>query len=568
MNVEPRLRAFAAVAREGSFSRAAEKLYVSQPAVGKHVAALEQELGIQLITRDRRGAGLTPAGQVLADYVLRAEALLMNARRALASGADAQIGTLSFAASGIPGTYVLPGLLSRFHEEHPAVELDFRISTSAGAIELVRSHEVEFAVVGGMTVPPELEGEPLLEDDVVLVGSPTLSGRRLRPRDLEGLTWVSREEGSATRAAVESARWQMGLHVVRRLELPSWEAVKLAVARGAGIAAISRFALDLELEAGRLAVLDVPHWRLVRTIAVVTARDVPLTPPSGRFLERLRAAFQPGAAELPANSNLPALATSIVGRKRELDEIVELLRGPARLVTLTGTGGSGKTRLAIEVASLLVNDFRDGVYLVELAGITKPELVLPEIRRVLQVKRASDLPERIRTHHLLLVLDNLEQVVDIAPALVDLLGTAPPLKLLTTSRTPLRVADEREYPVEPLELDQAVTLFVERARAVVRRFEADESVTVVCERLDGLPLAIELAAARLRSLSAQELAERLESRLPLLAGGRRDLPPRQRTLRAAIEWSYELLDEQPRRALARLAVVAGGWALGAAWAMS
>ena len=286
MNVEPRLRAFAAVAREGSFSRAAEKLYVSQPAVSKHVAALEKELGIQLITRNRRGAGLTPAGQVLADYVLRAEALLMNARRALASGADAQIGTLSFAASGIPGTYVLPGLLSRFHEEHPAVELDFRISTSAGAIELVRSHEVEFAVVGGMTVPPELESEPLLEDDVVLVGSPTLSGRRLRPRDLEGLTWVSREEGSATRAAVESARWQMGLHVVRRLELPSWEAVKLAVARGAGIAAISRFALDLELEAGRLAVLDVPHWRLVRTIAVVTARDVPLTPPSGRFLER------------------------------------------------------------------------------------------------------------------------------------------------------------------------------------------------------------------------------------------------------------------------------------------
>ena len=256
-----------------------------------------------------------------------------------------------------------------------------------------------------------------------------------------------------------------------------------------------------------------------------------------------------------------------MGRKRELDEIVELLRGPARLVTLTGTGGSGKTRLAIEVASLLVNDFRDGVYLVELAGITKPELVLPEIARVLQVKRASDLPERIRTHHLLLVLDNLEQVVDIAPALVDLLGTAPPLKLLTTSRTPLRVADEREYPVEPLELDHAVTLFVERARAVVRRFEADESVTVVCERLDGLPLAIELAAARLRSLSAQELAERLESRLPLLAGGRRDLPPRQRTLRAAIEWSYELLDEQPRRALARLAVFAGGWTLGAAESM-
>jgi DNA-binding transcriptional LysR family regulator len=137
-------------------------------------------------------------------------------------------------------------------------------------------------------VPPELESEPLVEDDVVLVGAPSLGGRRLRPKDLEGLTWVSREEGSATRAAVEAARWQIGLHVVRTLELPSWEAVKLAVAGGAGIAAISRFALDLELEAGTLAVLEVRRWRLARTISVITARDVPLTPPAERFLELLR----------------------------------------------------------------------------------------------------------------------------------------------------------------------------------------------------------------------------------------------------------------------------------------
>ena len=291
MDVEPRLRAFAALAREGSFSRAAEALYVSQPAVSKHVAALEAELGTQLVVRGRLSTTLTPAGQVLADYVLRAEALLMNARRALAAGADMATGTLALAASGIPGTYVLPPLLSRFHEQYPNIEIDFQLSTSGGALEIVRAHRVEIGVVGGLTVPAELEAEPLVEDDVVLVGPPALGGRRLRARDLEGLTWISREEGSATRAAVETARWQMGLHGVRRLELPTWEAVKLAVASGGGIATISRFALTLELESRTLVVLDVPRWRLTRTIAAVTARDVPLTPPAERFLALLRETF-------------------------------------------------------------------------------------------------------------------------------------------------------------------------------------------------------------------------------------------------------------------------------------
>ena len=291
MDLEPRLRAFAAVARAGSFSRAARVLYVSQPAVSKHVSSLEAELGAQLLTRGRGGAALTPAGQVLADYVLRAEGLLANARRALASGADAEIGTLGLAASGIPGTYLLPEMLSRFHERHPAVEIDFRVSTSGGALELVREHVVEVAVVGGMTMPPELEAEPLVADEVVLVGPPALGGRRLRLKELEGQTWISREEGSATRAAVEAARWQVGLRAGRTLELPSWEAVKLAVSNGAGIAAISRFALTLELQATALAILDVPRWRLVRTISTVTARGVPLTPPAGRLLELLHDRF-------------------------------------------------------------------------------------------------------------------------------------------------------------------------------------------------------------------------------------------------------------------------------------
>jgi DNA-binding transcriptional LysR family regulator len=295
MLVEARLRAFAAVARLSSFSRAAEQLRISQPAVSKHVASLEAELGTMLVERRRAGSVLTPAGSVLADYVLRAEALLANARRALAAGAEAEIGTLSLAASGIPGTYLLPTLLARFHQRYPGVELDFHLSTSGGALELVRAHRVELGVVGGMTLPHELEGEELVEDEVVLVGPRSLGDRRLGPADLQRLTWVSREEGSATRAAVEAARWEMGLGEVASLALPTWEAVKLAVAGGAGIAAISRFALEVELETGRLAVLDVPRWRLTRTISVVTAGGVPLTPPAERFLALLREELQPAS---------------------------------------------------------------------------------------------------------------------------------------------------------------------------------------------------------------------------------------------------------------------------------
>ena len=289
MDLEPRLRAFAAVARQRSFSRAAAELFVSQPAISKHVAGLEAKLGKQLFVRRRRGIELTPAGELLAEYVLRAEALLVYGRRALESGGDAQLGTLSLAASGIPGTYLLPALLARFHESHPAVEIEFELSTSGGALELVRRHRSELAVVGGLPVPQEIESEPLLDDEIVLAGPPSLAERRLRPKEIADLTWIYREEGSATRAAVEAARWQAGINLRQTLELPSWEAVKLAVEAGAGIAAISRFALDLELKLGRLVVLDVPRWRLSRVISVIRARDVPLTPPAQRFLELLRA---------------------------------------------------------------------------------------------------------------------------------------------------------------------------------------------------------------------------------------------------------------------------------------
>jgi DNA-binding transcriptional LysR family regulator len=288
MQLNARLRAFSAVARQGSFSRAAEELYVSQPAVSKQIAQLEAELGHTLVTRTPRGAELTGHGTLLADYVLRAEALLSNARLAVESGGDPGVGTLSLAASGTPGLYLLPRLLARFHESYPGVEIAYDMSESAHALELVRAHRAELGIVGTFVLPPELDGELLREDAIVLVGPPALAERRWRRRDLEELTWVVREHGSATRAASEAAMLQLGLAIRRRLELVSWESIKLAVAGGAGVAAVSRIAIDVELKAGTLAILDAPWWRASRQMAVVYARNVPLTPPAERFLELVR----------------------------------------------------------------------------------------------------------------------------------------------------------------------------------------------------------------------------------------------------------------------------------------
>ncbi|HEX9096098.1 MAG TPA: LysR family transcriptional regulator [Candidatus Dormibacteraeota bacterium] len=288
MLVEPRLRAFAALARHGSFTRAAEELFISQPAVSKHVSSLERELKSRLVVREPRRITLTPAGQLLADYVLRAEALLANGRRHIAAVAGGTIGTLSLAASGIPGTYLLPALIARFQEDHPAVDIAFQLSTSGGVLELVRAHRVELGFVGGLVSAPELEAEPFIEDDIVLIGAPAMKGKRFTRRELEQMTWISREEGSATRDLLESTRWEMALNIRRRLSLPSWEAIKLAVAHGAGIAAISRFALDLELRTGSVVVLEVPRWRVRRQLSAVRARDVPLTPAADHFLTLVR----------------------------------------------------------------------------------------------------------------------------------------------------------------------------------------------------------------------------------------------------------------------------------------
>ena len=488
MQVEARLRAFAAVARQRSFSRAAEELYVTQPAVSKHVASLEAELGQQLVVRDRRALSLTPAGEVLADYVLRAEALLANARRALASGADAETGTLSLAASDVPGTYLLPSLpriSTRAIRRSSSTSRSRRPPRRWSSCARTASSSPYWA---GSTPRPSSRASRWSRTRSSSLGRcasrPTPAGQGTRGGDVDLARRGTRDPRRA-----EAARWQVGLGGVRSLELPSWEAVKLACASGAGIAAISRFALDEAAENGRLAILDVPRWRLARTVSLVTARDVPLTPTAERFRGLLREAFRP-RAEAPPNSNLPAPATPLIGREDEMTEVIDALRGEAgRLVTLTGAGGSGKTRLAIEAAATLVDEVADGVYFVALARLREPDLVPGAIAGVLGLPDADDLDERLRERELLLVLDNLE-LVDAAGAIAGLLAAAPRLRILATSRVALRIAGEREVRVEPLALDAAVTLFEQRAQAVRPGFVADEALATVCERLDRLPLAL------------------------------------------------------------------------------
>jgi predicted ATPase len=270
------------------------------------------------------------------------------------------------------------------------------------------------------------------------------------------------------------------------------------------------------------------------------------------------ALFQLGQARFPplktiSNTNLPRPASSFIGRKRERDDLVELLQNGTRLVTLSGPGGSGKTRLAIEAASELVPFFKAGVFWVGLAQLREAALVTEQIAQTVGAK--DDLAEHIAERNLLLLLDNFEQVVDAAPELGELLERCPYLKILVTSRELLRIRGEVDYPVPPLAEPEAIDLFCARAQ-----LQPDEAVAELCRRLDDLPLALELAAARTNVLSPAQILERLSQRLDLLKGGR-DADPRQQTLRATIAWSYDLLDDRERALFARLAVFTGGCTL-------
>jgi predicted ATPase/class 3 adenylate cyclase len=273
--------------------------------------------------------------------------------------------------------------------------------------------------------------------------------------------------------------------------------------------------------------------------------------------------FQLGSERFPplktiSNTNLPRPGSSFVGREHEVAEVAALVRDGARLVTLAGPGGSGKTRLAIEAAAELVSEFKAGVFWVGLAGLDEPGLVLSTVAQTLGA--SGELADHIEEREMLLLLDNFEQVVEAAPELATLIEACRNLRLLVTSRELLRVRGEVDYEVAPLARVYAVELFCARAK-----IENDPAVGELCGRLDDLPLALELAAARMRVLSPAQILERLGERLDLLRGGR-DADPRQQTLRATIDWSHGLLAPSEQQLFARLAVFAGGCTL--EWAES
>jgi predicted ATPase/DNA-binding CsgD family transcriptional regulator len=317
-----------------------------------------------------------------------------------------------------------------------------------------------------------------------------------------------------------------------------------------------------------------------RTQAIARARDLQLLDKD----DGTQAALQ--VVHSPPKHNLPVETTHFIGRRHEMEAIMRLL-DTAHLLTLVGPPGTGKTRLALQVAGNMVEAFQEGVYFVSLAPISNPALVTNAVASAIGVLEVHGQPlietlkHALHESQMLLILDNFEHLLPAAAQVSELLSAAPHLKVLATSREPLHLYSEQEYVVPPLELPdpehldpqaladcESTALFVQRARALRADFEVSAEnaleIAKICVRLEGLPLAIELAAARIKLLTPRTLLDRLTSRLDTLTGGAHDLPARQQTLRNTIEWSYNLLDEGEKVLFERLSVFAGGWSLEAA----
>jgi predicted ATPase/class 3 adenylate cyclase len=385
-----------------------------------------------------------------------------------------------------------------------------------------------------------------------------------------------------------SLRVRMGLHTGQGV-LGGDDYIGLDVHLAARIAAAGHGGQVVLSEATRALVgHDLPHGVSLRDLGRHRLKDI--EHPEHLYdlvIDGLLAEF-PAIRTLDARpTNLPPQRTSFVGREREVAEVTSLL-SETRLLTLTGPGGTGKTRLALKVAGGHLDRFPDGVFFADLSSIVDPALVPMAIAQALLVREEpgrellDTLADHLRDRHLLLVLDNSEQVIEAGAAIARLLDRAPRLTILATSRARFHISAEHEYQVPPLavpdpgrvaDLDlvtrsEAVALFTERAAAIRPGFRLTSqnapAVAQIAARLDGLPLAIELAASRLNVLSPEALLERLGRRLPLLTGGARDLPERQRTLRGTIEWSHDLLEAEEQRLFARLGTFNGVWSLEAA----
>jgi predicted ATPase/class 3 adenylate cyclase len=402
--------------------------------------------------------------------------------------------------------------------------------------------------------------------------------------------------GGSVRAAVAAQLelaehpWPAGVDLRVRAGLHTGEGVLggddylgLDVNRAARIAAVAHGGqVLLSASTHTLVEHDLPDGVRLRDVGRHRLKD--LAHPEHLYelvIEGLPSDFPPPRSLDARPHNLPVQLTTFVGRRREIDDLTDRLRR-TKLLTLTGPGGVGKTRLALQVAGEALLEFADGARFVDLSPVTDPALVPRAIASALAVREEAERPvvdtlaDHLADKELLLVLDNFEQVVEAAGDVGDLRAAAPRCTFLVTSRSPLRLSGEQEVPVEPLSLPdpgrspdignlrgaESVALFADRAALANPRLLLDEDGTAIvgeiCARLDGLPLAIELAASRVKLLSLEEIHERLGSRLPLLTTAARDRPERQRALRTTIDWSYGLLAEPERELLARLSVFAGG----------